>query len=254
MMIKLSRRLQTLADWVPDQFKIADIGSDHALLPCLLVQSGKVPYAIAGEINEGPFSSAQRQVRQAQLENRISVRKGDGLEVLAAGEVDAVIIAGMGGGTIADILESGRSKLTAVKRLILQPNVGGELVRKWLINNDWLLLDEQMIEEEGKIYEVIIAESALDAEKHNNRLLEAAEAYAGIALSRGLMLAMGPHLLQKPDRWFFQKWQAELDKRNKILRQMGRSNAEQTELRRKELTENIEEIKEVLQCLQKAKR
>ena len=106
-MIKLSRRLQTIADQVTQGARVADIGSDHALLPVYLIQSGRCPSAIAGELNTGPFQAARKQTAEAGLKTVIEVRQGDGLSVLEPGEADTVTIAGMGGSLMADILEAG---------------------------------------------------------------------------------------------------------------------------------------------------
>lgn len=94
--MELSRRLEKIASYVPDQAVLADIGSDHALLPVYLVQNGKIAAAVAGELNDGPYLAARKQVDGTGTQDRISVRKGDGLSVLRRGEADTVVIAGMG--------------------------------------------------------------------------------------------------------------------------------------------------------------
>ncbi|MGZ4031269.1 MAG: tRNA (adenine(22)-N(1))-methyltransferase, partial [Tumebacillaceae bacterium] len=99
-MINISNRLARIASFVPQDMKMADIGSDHAYLPLYLAQSGKIVSAIAGEVNDGPFRGAERNVRAHGMKDKISVRKGNGLAVLEPGEVDVITIAGMGGGTI----------------------------------------------------------------------------------------------------------------------------------------------------------
>src|SRR5690554_2583760 len=120
--VKLSLRLSTIADLVQPGSRLADIGSDHALLPVFLVQQGIIESAIAGEINEGPFLAANKQVQQANLQHKISIRHGDGLSVLDNHEVDTIVIAGMGGSTMVSILQEGIHRLSSVKRLIMQPN------------------------------------------------------------------------------------------------------------------------------------
>src|SRR5690554_6840208 len=103
--VKLSKRLAMIAGQIPIGDRVADIGSDHAHLPVYLAQQGLIEYAIAGELNEGPFLTACKQVQQANLEHKVSVRHGDGLSVLRANEVDTIVIAGMGGSTMVSILE-----------------------------------------------------------------------------------------------------------------------------------------------------
>ena len=109
--IRLSARLIRVADFVQKGVKVADIGSDHAYLPCYLCLRDKVTTVIAGELNEGPYQLAQNQVQRFGLEDRIDERRGNGLQVLRAGEVDVVTIAGMGGGLISKILDEGKEKL-----------------------------------------------------------------------------------------------------------------------------------------------
>lgn len=160
--MKLGERLQTIADMVPVGSILADIGTDHAYLPIYLVEQRKVIRAIAGDIHHGPFLSAQNAVNGTQLEQYIAVRQGNGLDVLTPGEADVVVIAGMGGANIIEILSS-RPEITAkLKRIILQPMIAAPLVRIWLHKNNWRIVTEELVEEEGKLYQIIAAEPGTD--------------------------------------------------------------------------------------------
>lgn len=259
-MLKLSKRLQTIAEFVSPGSRVADIGSDHALLPVYLIQSKRVPSAIAGELNPGPFEAARKQATDAGLTSKLQVRRGDGLSVLQPGEADTVIIAGMGGSLMSVILEEGylAGKLDGVKELVLQPNVGEEFVRGWLLKRGWLLAEETILEEDDKIYEVLHAFKYEEAEvlKRNAEVYDASFLALPTHQEKGaaILEKMGPHLLREPKEVFFKKWRFELDKLGKIVAQMSQSDLEQAETKKKQFREEMSVIEEVLQCLQTGKQ
>ncbi|MVO99410.1 tRNA (adenine(22)-N(1))-methyltransferase [Paenibacillus lutrae] len=251
-MVKLSKRLLTIANIVPEGARLADIGSDHALLPTYLVQQGRVPFAVAGEVNKGPKEAAERQVRDAGLTGRIEVRLGNGLAVLQPGEIDAVSIAGMGGALIASILDAGQEKLQSVQTLILQPNVGEDLVRRWLRQHGWHLAAETILEEDGKIYEVLTA-VRMEAEHRSDVPLYAERTVeeTTLRLTEETLLRMGPYLIREPKDAWFRKWEYELDKLDMIRKQLERSTSESADDKRAELEVEKNRIREVLTCLRK---
>jgi tRNA (adenine22-N1)-methyltransferase len=230
---KLSARLQAVADFIPKGFTLADIGSDHAYLPCYVVKKGDVPFAIAGEVVDGPFQSALRQVTEEELLEQISVRKGNGLEVINQNEVDCITIAGMGGALISSILESGKEKLSTVKRLILQPNISAISIREWLMENGWRLVDEKILEEDGKIYEILVAEQGDPQQSYKSEL------------HKGLLL--GPILMEEKNSVFMKKWQDEKKNWQRILSQLAEANeSDEVQLKINELQEKISMVEEVL--------
>jgi tRNA (adenine22-N1)-methyltransferase len=155
--VPISKRLQMIASYVQTGSVVADIGSDHAYLPVYLIQTGKASKAIAGEVNEGPFQSAQHTVEEYGVKDRVDVRKGDGLDVIRNDErLDAVVIAGMGGESIRGILERGRHHWNRIDRLILQPMNHADRLRHFLDQNGWDIVDETLIEEDGILYEGIV--------------------------------------------------------------------------------------------------
>lgn len=206
--LKLSKRLEVVAGFIPKGSKFADIGSDHAYLPCYAILKGQASLAIAGEITDGPFESAKNQVQKSDLLEYISVRKGDGLSVIKEGEkVDCVTIAGMGGSLITKILNDGQAKLDHASRLILQPNIHAKHIRQWLIENSWSLIEEEIIEEDDKIYEILVAE------KGNPK-----DAYNDIEFELGLLV--GPILAKKKSEVFVKKWTQEYNHWRTILTQL----------------------------------
>lgn len=277
-MIQLSKRLQTVANYISNGHRLADIGSDHALLPVYAVQSGIVPQAIAGELNKGPWQAACEQVSNANLMDKIEVRRGDGLQVLEPGEADTVTICGMGGALISHILEAGRlaGKLDGVKELILQPNIGEDAVRSWLLEHDWQLKDESILEEDGKIYEVLYAVCSSDdhfvnvKEQSFNAIDQASNAptslkkssiynetlYKGEGLlpyadeiNKAILLRMGPHLLRKKDNVLYLKWKSELVKLDHIITSLSQSELESARAKLLATKQNQKLIKEVLEWL-----
>jgi len=102
---KLSQRLLTLAQMVPRGARVADIGTDHAFLPCYLVKEKISPYVIGVEVKKGPYKKACFSVNKYNLEEQIELRLGNGLTVLKPGEVNTVVLAGMGGTVVCNILE-----------------------------------------------------------------------------------------------------------------------------------------------------
>jgi len=136
---------------------VADIGTDHAYLPVYLVRNRIVDRVVAGEVTRGPYGIAIEAVRTAGLDSQIEVRLGDGLQVIYPGEVNVVVLAGMGGRTICSILASGRSVLERLERLILQPMRDAAMVRRWLVENGWQMTDEDMVYEDNHFYVVIVA-------------------------------------------------------------------------------------------------
>ncbi|WP_337101626.1 tRNA (adenine(22)-N(1))-methyltransferase [Paenibacillus sp. YIM B09110] len=252
-MLKLSKRLQTIADYVTEGSRIADIGSDHAMLPVYLLQSKKCPSGIAGELNEGPYEAARKQVADAGLSSRLSVRQGDGLSVLKPGEADTVTIAGMGGSLMSEILEAGlqAGQLSGVRELILQPNVGEDIVRRWLYQHSWYLADESIIEEDGKIYEVMRAVLNVDAAELNNKLYN--NGFLNVELNEekgvAVLFQMGPHLLRKPTPVLHRKWRMELEKQERICQQLAKSELAESERKLHQFRAEMNVTQEVLQCL-----
>ncbi|MDR0691263.1 MAG: class I SAM-dependent methyltransferase, partial [Streptococcaceae bacterium] len=155
--IQLSNRLKKVASYIPEGARLADIGSDHAYLPIFCMLTGKISYAIAGELVEAPFEKALAQVDKNGLKSCLEVRLANGLEaVFLDDEIDVITIAGMGGTLISEILEHGlqKKRLSGKERLILQPNIGENSVRNWLMNNDYQISAEAIVEENEKIYEI----------------------------------------------------------------------------------------------------
>ena len=162
--MKLGERLQAIAVFAAGGGPVADIGTDHAYLPIYLVLHDYVSKAIAVEVKEGPYQAARDMIERSNLAKQIDLRFGNGLEPLRVGEADTVTIAGMGGATIVDILNARPAVTASIKRLVLQPMIAAGTLRRWLAANGWSIIDETLVVDEGRLYEIIAAEPGRSAE------------------------------------------------------------------------------------------
>lgn len=260
MTVKLSSRLTEIARHVPRGSVVADIGSDHALLPVYLVQTGLASYVIAGEVNPGPYATAKRQVARASLTERIDVRLGDGLSILRREdssvprqniEVGVVTIAGMGGPLIVSILDCGQTQLASVNKLILQPNVGEEAVRRWLDAQGWELTSETILEEDDHLYEILVAERVGDSRQ---TIYSSGYTASGCFVDSQLRFKLGPYFIEQADPLWLRKWQIECNKWRVVLHQMRCSQTEESQRKSREIENEIQRMEEVLRCSQKDKR
>ncbi len=187
--MNLSERLVRIASFVPPGLVVADVGTDHALLPIFLVSNNISPRVIASDLAQGPLGFARSNVEHYGLGDKIMLKLGNGLEPFSPGEVQVVIIAGMGSIKILEILNGSPAVLKNIQRLILQPQRGADMVRRWLLEHRWQIIDEDLLLEQGNYYELIVSEPLGDAEPNfkkaepSQRELE--------------MLEIGPRLLAK---------------------------------------------------------
>lgn len=225
----LSARLACVASLVPAGARVADIGSDHAYLPAALVLDGKIDFAIAGEVVKGPYENAVHEIKDHQLEGRVIPRLADGLAAIEpADKVDTITIAGMGGSLIASILEKGKDKLTEIKRLVLQPNVGESQLREWLMNNHYQIMTEKIIEEDNHIYEIIVAEPSVVPFRYSKYELD-----------------FGPFLLENKGPIFKKKWREYLQREAHVIDQMQK--AQQPPVKKiNEINQFLSQVKEAI--------
>ena len=220
----ISKRLELVASFVPQGAILLDVGSDHAYLPIDLIERGQIESAIAGEVVEGPYQSAVKNVEAHGLKEKIQVRLANGLAAFEeADQVSVITIAGMGGRLIARILEEGLDKLANVERLILQPNNREDDLRIWLQDHGFEIVAENILEEAGKFYEILVVEAG-------QMKLSASD------------VRFGPFLSKEVSPVFVQKWQKEAEKLEFALGQIPEKNLEERQV----LVDKIQAIKEVL--------
>ncbi|HGY9900537.1 TPA: tRNA (adenine(22)-N(1))-methyltransferase TrmK [Streptococcus pneumoniae] len=220
----ISKRLELVASFVSQGAILLDVGSDHAYLPIESVERGQIKSAIAGEVVEGPYQSAVKNVEAHGLKEKIQVRLANGLAAFEeTDQVSVITIAGMGGRLIARILEEGLGKLANVERLILQPNNREDDLRIWLQDHGFQIVAESILEEAGKFYEILVVEAG-------QMKLSASD------------VRFGPFLSKEVSPVFVQKWQKEAEKLEFALGQIPEKNLEERQV----LVDKIQAIKEVL--------
>lgn len=162
--MNLSIRLQAIADEVKNCKSVADIGTDHGYIPIYLVKNGICEKAIASDINKGPTERARTNVRFEGLSSKINCLTGPGLAPIKNNEVEAIVIAGMGGNLTRDILLADINKVKNYKLMVLQPAQNPEVLREFLYNNKYEILNEELIKEDGKFYELFTVKYNEEAE------------------------------------------------------------------------------------------
>ena len=163
--MELSKRLKRIAEHVDKCESVADIGTDHGYIPIYLVKEGICKKAIASDINKGPIEKAKVNVAFEGVSNKIKCLLGPGLNPLKVGEVNGVILAGMGGNLTRDILLADMDKVKKYDFIILQPAQNPEVLREFLYKNDYEIIDEDLIKDEGRFYELFKVKYNENSEK-----------------------------------------------------------------------------------------
>lgn len=229
--MKLAKRLAALAAHIPVGSVAADIGTDHARLPVFLIKSGRCGKVIAVELNRGPFQSAAERVSEHCLPKRIDLRMGNGLSVLKPGEAGVIILAGMGGNTIREILAAAPGVLSMTDRLVLQPMADPGDLRRWLAANGWKISDEELVEDRDRIYVIIVAEHGMEY------------------TSNPLLLELGPRLLEKNDPLLGTYLELVINSYRKVSSGLSASRNGTVREKARDLEEKIRMIQEVRKCL-----
>lgn len=153
--MELSLRLKTIASMVEQCECIADIGTDHGYIPIYLIKNGVCRKAIASDINKGPVEKAMFNVRIEDLQDKVDCRLGGGLSTLKKGEAQGIVIAGMGGNLIRDIIEEKIDIFKEAEFAILQPVQNPEVLREYIYTKGYKIIDEELCIDENKFYQII---------------------------------------------------------------------------------------------------
>ena len=226
--MKLSKRLQKIADFVIDGDIVADIGTDHGYIPAYLIDSGKSKKVIGTDISKGSLDKIIQYIKQLNFEESIETRLGNGLEVINTNEIDTVIIAGMGGQLMKDILNKDLEVTNSISNFILQPMIAAKELREYLINNKFKIIDEELVYEENKYYEIIYAI------KGDSKVM------------KNIDYEISPLLIEKKHPLLKDYIEFKITGAEYIQRELKDNNSNKSQLRNLELTKLIGEYKEVL--------
>ena len=227
--MELSKRLQAVADLVSEGLVVADVGTDHGYIPIYLIETKKSPKAFAMDVNKGPLLRAKEHIAEHGLETRIETRLSDGVRALKKDECDCVVVAGMGGALTIKIMEEGKDIFRSLKEFVLQPQSELQKVRAYLYQNEYSIVEENMVLDDGKFYPMF-------------RVINGqSEEYHAIELCYGKLLLEQKNAVLKT---FLQKEKAV---KELILSNLEQSFGEHIETRRKEIQEELEGIEYALQ-------
>lgn len=155
----ISKRLETIASFVPKGARFADIGTDHGYMPIYVLENDMTAYGILCDINKAPLALAQKNIQMKGFEkSRYAIRLGNGLEACLDLNFETLTISGMGAGLMLEILTSQKEKLQTLSRLILSPNTAPWLLRAHLGDYGFELIKEALVYENELYYEVLVFE------------------------------------------------------------------------------------------------
>ena len=157
----LTERLAAIANEIEKGESVADIGTDHGYLPMYLTKEEISPKVIMADISKGSLNKARRNCRELMPEVKFDFRNGNGLRVIKKGEVDVIVIAGMGGNLICDILGRDLGKAKSCKKLILQPRTAQGRLRAWLVRKGFDIVNEQLVREGRFICEINLEQESI---------------------------------------------------------------------------------------------
>ena len=227
--MELSKSLQAVADLVSEGLVVADVGTDHGYIPIYLIETKKSPKAFAMDVNKGPLLRAKGHIAEHGLDTCIETRLSDGVRALQKGECDCVVVAGMGGALTIKIMEEGKDIFRSLKEFVLQPQSELQKVRAYLYQNEYSIVEENMVLDDGKFYPMFRVINGQSEEYH------------------AIELCYGKLLLEQKNTVLKNFLEKEKAVKELILSNLEQSFGEHIETRRKEIQEELEGIEYALQ-------
>ena len=228
--VQLSIRLSAIASFVPKGSHVIDVGTDHAYIPIYLVETGLAVSCLATDINKGPLEKAQKNISAHGIDC-IELMQTNGVEGIDPNRGDVLMISGMGGYLIVDILKRGQELVKNLKRIILQPQQDIEEVRKYLHQIGFKIVDETFVKDEDKYYTIIVAEPGVEQYDKEYEYL-----YGKCLIEKKLPL--------------FKEWlEMKLSKQEGIYKALEKQDSPSANERKNQLKEEINMLREVKVCV-----
>jgi tRNA (adenine22-N1)-methyltransferase len=209
MQLPVSARLDAILSLLLPCRELADVCSDHGLVPVVAVQRGIAQHAIAADLRAKPLEVARQNVARAALAERVTVVQGDGLAPLATRAVDALVMAGVSGELMVRLLAAAPQVTGRLTQLILQPNQNIDAVRAWALAAGFHLRAEQMVEERGFFFPICAYRRAEGRDPH----------YEQRAWTERELCLLGPMLLAQRDATTLRAYQQQRDRLGKLVAQ-----------------------------------
>ncbi|EES50404.1 class I SAM-dependent methyltransferase [Clostridium botulinum] len=225
----LSKRLNWILEYVDKCNTVMDVGTDHGYIPIYLVKNKIVEKAIASDINKDPLQKAKINASLDGVIDKIDLRLGGGLSPLKKNEVQGVIIAGMGGNLIRDILEKDINKVRKLDYLILQPAQNPEVLREYLYNSNYEILNEDLCFDEGQFYELFKVKYKIG---ENTKL-------------DPIFYEISPVMLKENNKLIKEYIKSKIEKYNKIL-SFIKEETETAKLRKEEIHTKIKMLEDFI--------
>ena len=230
--MELSLRLNKIVELFDKCDKAIDVGTDHGYIPIYLIKNNLCSFVIASDINKGPLDKAKQNILYEGVKDRVECRKGSGLSVIKVNEVNCAIIAGMGGNLIRDIILNDKKIFDKLEYSILQPVQNPEVLRRFLYEQGYAIIDEELCYEEDKYYEIIKVR------------------YSNLKIGdlKKIDYEVSPLLYEKRHPLIKNFIEYKIDKYMDILSYIKESS-ENANMRKSEIENKITQLKERLKCL-----
>lgn len=226
--MQISERLKTVASFVTEGMKVADIGTDHAYVPIYLIKKKRIPSALAMDIGAGPLKRARDHIAEQGLTEKIEIRLSNGFSAFQKGDAQSVVIAGLGGELMIQILTLGKTVISEVSEFILSPHSEIHKVRIFLMEQGFSIEKETMLQEDGIYYTILKAVYGVGDYRTEPELW------------------YGKRMLEEKHPVLYTYLQKEYAVRMQIEKKLSEQSSDRTEERKRKLKEECVRIKEAM--------